>query len=211
MWNPNVAVACNAKNPFSCPEVIGRGLSNIGLTLENILQINDWKIFGLSRQPHYSSGSGGKQTRGFSEQKVALVSKRKSTDWPSTVIIPGVPQVLLGWELVWGHLQSWFSWESEPWGLHLRGQSLLLYGPLQTEHGARGSLEAWGQSPSRYPLSTVITSPALFSWVPLGIFLRLFQSRSNSLCWGFSLLPGSFLPLIFFLVFSTIIYSLSQL
>ena len=41
MWNPNVAVACNAKNPFSCPEVIGRGLSNIGLTLENILQIND--------------------------------------------------------------------------------------------------------------------------------------------------------------------------
>ena len=57
-------------------------------------------------QPHYGSGLGGKQTRGISEQKVALVSKRKSTDWPSTVIIPGVPQVLLGWELVWGHLQS---------------------------------------------------------------------------------------------------------
>ena len=42
--------------------------------------------FGLSRQLHYGSGSGGKQTRGFSEQKVAPVSKRKSTDWPFTDI-----------------------------------------------------------------------------------------------------------------------------
>ena len=39
---------------------------------------------------------------GFSEQKAAPVSKRKSTDWPPTVIIPKVPQVLLGWELVGG-------------------------------------------------------------------------------------------------------------
>ena len=38
--------------------------------------------FGSSRQPHYGSGLGGKQTTGFSEQKVAPVSKRKSTDWP---------------------------------------------------------------------------------------------------------------------------------
>ena len=47
-------------------------------------------------------------------------------------------------------------------------------------------------------LSTVIASPSLFTWVPLGIFLRLFQSRSNSHCWGFSLSTGSF---FFFLVY----------
>ena len=41
-------------------------------------------------------------------------------------------------------------------------------------------------------LSTVITSPSLFTWVSLGILLRLFQSRYNSLCWGFSLLPDFF-------------------
>ena len=42
--------------------------------------------FGLSRQPHCSSEWEGKQTRGFSEQKAASVSKRKLTDWPSIVI-----------------------------------------------------------------------------------------------------------------------------
>ena len=47
-------------------------------------------------------------------------------------------------------------------------------------------------------LSTVIPSPSLFTWVTVGIFLRLFQSRSNSHCWGFSLLTGSF---FFFLVY----------
>ena len=36
-------------------------------------------------------------------------------------------------------------------------------------------------------LSTVLTSLSLFTWVPLGIFLRLFQSRSNSHFGGFSL------------------------
>ena len=41
-------------------------------------------------------------------------------------------------------------------------------------------------------LSTVIASPSLFTWVPPGILLRLFQSRSNSHCWGISLLTGSF-------------------
>ena len=41
-------------------------------------------------------------------------------------------------------------------------------------------------------LSTVIASLSLFTWVPLGILLRLFQSRSNSHCWGISLLTGSF-------------------
>ena len=61
--------------------------------------------FGSSRQPRYSSGLGGKQTRGFSEQKVALVSKRDRLIGPPELLIPGASQVFLGWELVWG-----------PWG-----------------------------------------------------------------------------------------------
>ena len=94
-----------------------------------------------------------------------------------------------------GNLQSWLSWESDPWGLCLRGQSLLRCGPLQTRHGHEGLLRCLKAIPLKMPLlSTVITSLSLFTWVPLGIFLRLFQSGSNSHCWGFSLLPGSFLP-----------------
>ena len=76
----------------------------------------------------------------------------------------------------------------------------------------------WGQlrclraMPFAMPLpSTVITSSPLVSWVPLGIFLRLFKGGSNSHCWGFSLSPGSFLLLFLFLIFSTVIYHLSQL
>ena len=104
------------------------------------------------------------------------------------------------------------SWESDPWSLCLRGQSLLRCRPLQTGHGAEGLLRCLKAVPFKMPLlSTVITSLSLSTWVPLGIFLRLFQSGSNSHCWGFSLLPGSFFPPIFFLVFSTIIYCLSQL
>ena len=140
------------KNPLNCLKVIGRGWSNIDLTLESILQINDWKIFGSSRQPHYGSGLGGKQTRGFSEQRVAPVSKRKSTYWPSTVInTQGSSGVTRMGACLWTprHLRSLLSWESNPWGLHLRGQSILQYGPLQTGHGARGGLDAWGQSSLR--------------------------------------------------------------
>ena len=33
-------------NPLNCVKVIGRGWFNIGLTLESILHINDWKLFG---------------------------------------------------------------------------------------------------------------------------------------------------------------------
>ena len=53
---------------------------------------------------------------------------------------------------------------------------------------SRGQLRCLREIPLEMPLlSTVVTSPSLFTWVPLGIFLRLFQSRSNSHCWGFSL------------------------
>ena len=47
--NPNAAIACNAKNPLNCLKVIGRGWFSISLTLKSILQINEWKIFGLFR------------------------------------------------------------------------------------------------------------------------------------------------------------------
>ena len=96
---------------------------------------------------------------------------------------------------MWGPLgnhESWSPWESEPWDLHFGGQSLLQYGPLQIGHGAGGGLDAWGQSCLRCPLlSTIITSPSLFTWVPLGIFLRLCRSRSNTHA-GVSAFPWSF-------------------
>ena len=102
------------------------------------------------------------------------------------------------------HLWSQLSWESDPWNLNLGGHSLFQCGPLQTGHGAGGILLEMPFLP------TGITSLSPFTWVPLGVFLRLFQSRSNSHCWGISLLPGSFFR-IFILIFSAITYCLSQL
>ena len=59
---------------------------------------------------------------------------------------------------------------------------------------------SWGQIrcqrriPLEIPLlSTVITSPFIFTWIPLGTFLRLFQCMSISHFGGFSLLSGSFI------------------
>ena len=52
-------------------------------------------------------------------------------------------------------------------------------------------------------LSTVIASPSLFTWVPLGIFLRLFQDGSYRHYEGFRLFL--FLPFFLFLIFPTII------
>ena len=142
------------KNPFSCLEVIGREWSNLGLTLENILQINDWKIFGSSRQPLYGSGAGGKQARGL-QWAESCPSVQKKIDWLAAHSYNSQGSSSVTWMGACvgtpGHLQSQLSWESDPWGLHLGGQSLLWCGPLQTGHGAWGGLDAWGQSCSRYP------------------------------------------------------------
>ena len=46
------------------------------------------------------------------------------------------------WVGTTGYLQSRLSCESDPWGLHLRGQSLPHYGPLQTRHEAVDGLDA---------------------------------------------------------------------
>ena len=77
------------------------------------------------------------------------------------------------------YLQSWLSWESDPWGLNLRGQSHLQCGPLQTRHVARGSLDArdapW-DVPSSHSNNKPIPSPGSL-WA---FFLRLFQNGSNS-------------------------------
>ena len=43
-------------------------------------------------------------------------------------------------------------------------------------------------------LSTVIASPSLFTWLPLGISLRLFNNSSDSYHKGFCLLLCLFLP-----------------
>ena len=113
-------------------------------------------MFGSSRQSHYGSGSGGRQARGFSEHRESYPSvQKKSTDWPSTVInTRGSSGVIRTGACVRtpGHLQSWLSWESDPWGLHLGRQSLLQYGPLQIGPGAGDGLvpegnPAWDAPP----------------------------------------------------------------
>lgn len=47
-------------------------------------------------------------------------------------------------------------------------------------------------------LPTVIASPSLFTWVPLGIFLRLFKNSSDSHYKGFHLFLCLSLPLFLF-------------
>ena len=60
------------------------------------------------------------------------------------------------------------------------------------EKGLRKLLTQTSKGVWRVPLlSTVIASPSIFTWVPLGIFLRLFQSKSNSHA-GASVFPLSF-------------------
>ena len=154
-----------------------------------------------------------------STEKVAWVSKRKLTDWSPTVTYNwGSSGVIRMGACVGapGHLQPQLSWESDPWGLCLGGQSLFQYGPFSDWTWNQGWLRCLRAILLEIPLPTIMTSPSLFTWVLLGLFLRLFQSRSNRHCGGFSLLPGSyyyyyFLPPTFLLVFSNIIYHLNQL
>ena len=108
--------------------------------------------FGSSWQSHYSSGLGEKWTRGFSEHRESFLGVQKeSTDWPPTVINTWGSSGIIRMAACVGtprHPQSQLPWESNPWGLHLRGQSLLQCGPLQTGHGARGSLDPdWDTPP----------------------------------------------------------------
>ena len=137
------------KNPLNCLKVIGRGWSNIALTLESILQINDWNRSGSSRQPHYCSRSGRKQIRGFKEQKLPWCPKENRLIGPPVINTRGSSGVNRLGACVGtpGHLWSLLSWESDPWDLNLWGQSILQCGPLQTGHGAGGN-SAWDALPS---------------------------------------------------------------
>lgn len=128
--------------------------------------------FVSSRQPHYGGcGSGEKQTRGSSEYRESCPNVQKKIEWlgPPQLLIPGVILVSLDGGLC-GDPRAIFSLnclESPTlWGLHLRGQSLLQYGPLQNGHGVSGNLDSW-EHLFRYLLST---SPSLFIWVPSGHF-----------------------------------------
>ena len=142
--------------------------------------MTDIIMFGSSRQSHYSTGSGGQQTRGFSEHRESCPSVlKKSTDWPSIVIntwsSSGVIRRLCG----------------DPWAPSV--QIVLRVRPLgPTPRRAVYSLvwsfvdQTWSQGrvrclraiPLETPLlSTVITSLSLFTWVPLGIFLQVVSEQ----------------------------------
>ena len=60
-------------------------------------------------------------------------------------------------------------------------------------------------------LSTVIANPSLFTWVPLGIFLREFKNGFHSHCKGFHLFLCLSLPFFLSLIFPAVIDCLSQL
>ena len=138
--------------------------------------------FGSSWQSHYSSGLGGKWTMGFSEHwESCLRVQRKSTDWPAIVInIWGSSGVIKMGACVGTprHLQSWLSWESDPWGLHLEG-SLLSTMVLCRLNMELGQLRCLRATSYEMPLlSIVITSPSIFTWFPLGVFLFRLIHRS---------------------------------
>ena len=62
-----------------------------------------------------------------------------------------------------------------------------------------GRLRCLRAIPLEMPLlSTAIASPSLFTWVPLGIFLRLFKNGFHSHCEGFRLFLRFSLPFFFF-------------
>lgn len=98
-----------------------------------------------------------------------------------------------------GHFRSDCLGNLTPGAYTSEGNLFSAKGPLQTGQGL-GQLSCLRAIPLEMPLlSTVIVSPSLFTWVPLGFFLRLFQSRSNSLGLQ-SFLPGSLFPSIFLLL-----------
>ena len=65
---------------------------------------DDWNYsMWLILTVHYSSELGGNWTRSsLSTEKFSSVSERNRLIGPSQLLISGISQVLLGWELVWG-------------------------------------------------------------------------------------------------------------
>ena len=77
---------------------------------------------------------------------------------------------------------------------------------------SQGRLRCLRAIPFEVPLpSTVIAIPSLFTWVLLGICLRLFKNGFHSYAMkGFHLFLCLFLPFFLFLIFPTITDCLSQ-
>ena len=74
-----------------------------------------------------------------------------------------------------------------------------------------GRLRCLRSIPLEVPLlSTVIACLYLFTWVPLGIFLRLFKDGFDGHYKGFRLFLCLSLPFFLFLIFPTMIDCLSQ-
>ena len=108
-----------------------------------------------------------------STEKVAPGSKRKLTDWPPQLLIPGLPQVLLEWGLMWGSPGT-FSLdclESPTPGACASEGNLFSNVVLADLTWSQGQLRCLRTIPLEMPLlSIVVTSPSLFTWVSLSIF-----------------------------------------
>ena len=137
------------KNPLNCLKVIDRGWSNIALTLESILQINDWNRFGSSNSPITVVDQEESRPGALRSRKLPWCPKENRLIGPPVINTRGSSGVnRLGASVgTPGHLWSQLSWESDPWDLNLWGQSLLQCGPLQTGHGVGGN-SAWDALPS---------------------------------------------------------------
>ena len=146
------------------------------------------------------------------------MTKRKSTDWPHTVTNTWDFSGAIRTGACVGasrNLQSWLSWESDPWNLHLSGQCLLQC-RLQSLSFA-DCIRSWRHLrclraiPLRAPiLFRVIASSSLFTWVPREIFLRLFKNGSDSHYQCFSLFLCLYLSFFLPLIVPAIIDCLSQ-
>ena len=113
---------------------------------------------GSSRQPHYGS-----------EHRESFPNVQKKLIGPPQLLIPRVPPVLLRQGLVWGPPGTFSPdcLESPTPGACASGASVVLADWIWS----RGQLKNLRAIPLEMTLlATVITSPSLFTWVPLSIF-----------------------------------------
>ena len=117
----------------------------------------------------------GKRARGFTEHKVTP-EENQLIGRPQLLILR-VPQVLPGWELVWAPPGTFSPncLESLTPGTYTSEGSLFSSMVLCRQDMQPWTLRCLRAIMLEMLLLSAVTSPPLFTWVPLGNFLRLFE------------------------------------